>query len=333
MYIRTRKELEILLKERKKSKKGINERINLWAMEKYGINNFLAIKEKHMPFLKNKKKSYGFLARQIPSVCVEDVACFIGSKNIGLEPVSMSFVQDNFSSANAEKLNRVKIPWSRMTESGKLIIRYENISTKKIPDIESHVLSNIPTISNKTLPEFHSDLRCKVFGAEHQALDISEFWSECLKEASNKPEFVYETGSGKAKKIFLKDISGEINHKNIRPPSSWYYPLYFSCFLDGSMVLLETYENPNGEVYEAKKLFIQTMGAMKEIVGEYPLVLEIPPLLLEMRCISREMVVNKEKKDWLKEINEKVSFNKFGEDGYLCQFFKEISEIVLRHRN
>ncbi|MEK7070157.1 MAG: hypothetical protein AAB818_02285 [Patescibacteria group bacterium] len=330
MYIRTRKELKFLLEERKKLEKTTNEKIGLWAKEKYGIKDFLAIKEKHMPFLKNKKKSYGFLARQIPSVCIEDVACFVGSKKIGLEPISMSFIQDNFSSANAEKLNRVKIPWSRMTGAGKLIIRYENISTKKIPEIESFVLSNIPTVSNKTLPEFHSELRRKVFGIEHQSLDISEFWADCLKEAGNKPEFVYETGSGKAKKIFLKDISKEMNHKNIRPPASWYYPLYFSCFLDGSMVLLETYENPNGEVYEAKKLFIQTMSIMKEIVGEYPLVLEIPPLLLEMRCVSREIV---ESKDWLKEINEKVSFNNFGEDGYLCQFFKEISEIILRYRN
>jgi len=330
MYIRTRKEMETLLKERKKFKKEISEKIDFWAEEHYGIKDFLAIRGKHMPFLKNENAPYGFLARQIPSVCVEDVACFIGSKKIGLEPISMSFVQDNFSSSNAEKLNRVKIPWSRMTEGGKLIIRYENISTEKIPDIESFVLSGIPTASGETLPEFHAGLRQNVFGKEHRALDISGFWSDCLKESKNKPEFVYETGSGKAKKIFLKNVSGEIIHKNIRPPSSWYYPLYFSCFLDGSMVLLETYENPNGEVYEAKKLFVRTMNEMKEIVGEYPLVLEIPPLLLEMRCINRDLV---ESEDWLKEINKKVSFNKFGEDGYLCQFFKNISEVILRYRN
>lgn len=334
MYIKTKKELKEVLVERKSIEIEIRKKIDCWAENRYGISGLSEIKDRHMPFLKNRIKPYGFLARQIPTVCVEDLTCFIGSKKIGLEPVAMSFVQDNFSSANAEKLNRVKIPWSKTTKSGSLIIHYENISTKSIPEIESCTLESISVNFNKTLPEFHRDLRQKVFGEKYQSLDISRFWSECLERATNKPEFVYDTTTGKAKKIFLNGTSLEevsVDPNRFRPPSSWYYPLYFSCFLDGLMVLLETYENPNGEVPEAKKLFSKTMEEVKEIAGIYPLVLEIPPLLLEMRCISRD-ILDSRSDDWIREIDEKVLFESFEENEHLCLFFKEISENVLKYR-
>ncbi|NUQ57461.1 MAG: hypothetical protein HUT38_03185 [Candidatus Paceibacter sp.] len=332
MYIRTRKELEVLLDERKKMAGEIRKKIDHWVKQKYGIENFGAIKEKHLSFLKDETRTYGFLARQIPSVCVEDVTFFIGSKKLGLEPVWMSFLQDNFSSANSEKLNRVKIPWSKITEKGKLTLRYENVFGGQIPELESVVLGHITVAGGGTLPEFHSQLRKKVFNGYDPALDISGFWNDCLKSSVNKPEFVYETSSGKGRKIFLKDSSrGKLDSDCVRPPSSWYYPLYFSCFLDGSVVLLETYENPDGQVPEARKLFIRTMDAVKEIAGVYPLVLEIPPLTLEMRCLNRD-IVEKENPECLDSIGEEVSLEKFGEDGYLCQFFKELSERVLNYR-
>lgn len=334
MYIKTKKELKEALAERKSIEIEIRKKIDCWAENRYGISGLSEIKDKHMPFLKDNSKPYGFLARQIPSVCTEDLACFIGSKKIGLESVAMSFVQDSFSSANAEKLNRVKIPWSKTTKKGRLVIHYENISTKSISEIESCALDSISVKFDKTLPEFHKDLRQKVFGEKYQTLDISKFWSECLEKATNKPEFVYDTTNGKAKKIFLNVARLEktgVDSNMVRPPSGWYYPLYFSCFLDGLMVLLETYENPNGEVPEAKKLFSKTMEEVKEIAGVYPLVLEIPPLLLEMRCINRD-ILNSGSDDWMKEIDEKVPFESFEENGNLCLFFKEISENILKYR-
>jgi len=332
MYIRTKKELEILLSERKKLAKEIRRKVDHWAERKYGIKNLGKIKEKRLPFLEDETKTYSFLARQIPSVCVEDVAFFIGSKKLGFEPVWMSFLQDNFSSANSEKLNRVKIPWSKITEKGKLTLRYCNVSGKQISELESSVLRHIPTVEGGTLPEFHGRLREKVFNGYGSTLDISDFWSECLEAARHKPEFVYETASGKGRKIFLAESDfGAAGHESIRPPSGWYYPLYFSCFLDGSMVLFETYENPNGQVPEAKKLFIRTMETVKEIADVYPLVLEIPPLTLEMRCLNRD-IVEGGSIDCLDEIGKKVSLEKFGENGNLCQFFKELSERVLNYR-
>lgn len=330
MYIKTKRELKSVLRERRMLSAEISKKINEWVMSSYGIKDFLAIRDKHMPFL-NEKLCCAFLARQIPSVCVEDVSFFIGAAKLGLEPVWMSFVNDNFSSANSEKLNRVKIPWSKVTEKGKLTIRYENISGVTIPSIESSILSQIPTICGENLPEFHGKLRRKVFGEMELPLDISAFWKECLEKAGRKPEFVYESTNGKGCKIILNGDSSKLDSRNVRPPSSWYYPLYFSCFVDGSAVLLETYENPDGQVPEARKLFLQTMEMVKKNTGVYPLILEIPPLTLEMRCLNKS-IIESDDREWLSELNSKISLEKFGEDGHLCQFFREIGEKILYYR-
>jgi hypothetical protein len=58
------------------------------------------------------------------------------------------------------------------------------------------------------------------------------------------------------------------------------------------MVLFETYENPEGEVSKIREHFRQTMDEIREGIGLYPLVVEIPPLKLPMMYINQALLMD-----------------------------------------
>ncbi len=303
MYIHDVEKLRSLISERKFRRKDIKSKINVWVEREYGIDDFAGRAEKYFSCYTSQEKSVGVLARQTPSICTEDCAILIAAKSIGVAPLAVGFDRDTHSNANLEKVNRIKIPLTTWSRKGNLMVEYDQITKTPLNTLEMKVLARIETRSHQSLPSHHNTLRDEVFGHKdvvnqiglYPRFDISNFWSECLVTARKKPEFVYRETTDGVLAGYAYRYSGSFTREDsesIRPPASWYYPLYFSLFLDGSMILLETYENPEGEVFEAKKLFEQTMQLIEHQTGFYPLVLEVPHLSRDMMYCNRKIMAD-----------------------------------------
>jgi len=82
MYITKREELFTLVEERKNNQEEIKERLNSWVDRVYGIHAFSDIVHRH--FVSERQMVAGVLARQVPSIMVEDISCFSFCKLLGL---------------------------------------------------------------------------------------------------------------------------------------------------------------------------------------------------------------------------------------------------------
>ena len=202
--------------------------------------------------------------------------------------MTLSFYRDAYSPENHDKRCRVRIPWLWHSKKGNMVVDGAYIASEPVSKIERKILGKIKTTSGLLLPHFHAMMRVAVFGHSNPTLDVSLLHAESLKRATRRPEMIYRDirGYDRIGAIDSMDESLEC----YRPPASWYYPLYLSWFLNGSMVLLETYENPDGGVPEAKKLFEQTMFTVQSATGFLPLVVEIPPLTPEMLYCNRHLI-------------------------------------------
>lgn len=156
------------------------------------------------------------------------------------------------------------------------------------PDIlERRIMSGIPTSAGMLLPQYHESVRDRAFASQNPAMDVSALHARLFWKSTKKPPTVFVNRRGYDTSV-ESDIVEKIDC--VRPPAHWYYPLYLSWFLDGSMVLLETYENTESEVPEAKKMFKRTMDFIQQETGWKPLVLEIPPLSKEMLFCNRHLL-------------------------------------------
>lgn len=272
MYVRTRSQLCEVLQQRIASRDRIGVNIDKFAAEQYGIQHFSRLADKHWQHLYSDVPA-GVLCRQIASATVEDVACFIGCVSLGLRPWVGQLSGDRFTTTNSEKVRYVKVPWIEWSRKGHLVKTYEVITTHSMSALEGMVLSRIQTQLGCTLPEWHAQLRSSVFGTRYPVLDFSDFFTDCLMAAGRKPPFVYlENGHGRCEKVLV----GMCTSRLARPPANWYYPLYLSLFLDGRMVLLETYEDTRKQVGSMKTLFERLMREFQSRFGMTPIVVQIP---------------------------------------------------------
>jgi len=183
------------------------------------------------------------------------------------------------------------------------------------------VIQNIQTKFGTKLMDYHMSLRGKVFGGDYLLQDASAFHSECLSRARSLPEYAWrETGKGNEERVYRNDIRAE-DFSLLRSPAKWYYPLYLSLFLDGRMILLETYENPEASVPYARLLFERTMEQLKEGVGLLPLVVEISPLTKDLMDYNRHLL--EQSFSW-----EKVLQSIEGEENLLSMYEKITREII-----
>ena len=315
MYIRTKKVWEEI-KRRNSEKKKIKKKINRLVEEKYGIVEFTELERR---YFEAPAAPAGVLARQVPSATVEDVVCFCGAKKLGLKPLAFSFLEDGFYSCSPYKISLVKpfiIKW--------LSERYtvERLALLDRTPPERMILKNIIVNGGGTLPEFHRQLRERVFNSHPSTTDISDFFRECLirAEKNKRPPFVFEEqkdGREKKKKTEEADLLKS------RPPASWYYPLYLTLFLGGERVLLETYNNPRGGVPEIRKKFEIVMKDIKTAIGYYPMVVEIPPLTKELSYINFDIL--------LRGVGA-VDDKSISAEGDTVEMFKKIAEKVINFK-
>lgn len=281
MYIKKSDELFAQIEERKNNKKEIHKCLDQWIEKVYGIKNFTKFTSK---FIGTPEKTIGVLCRQIPSVNTEDVICFLACRALNLDPCAISFIADGFYTHSAYKVSLARIPWIHWSKNDRLVLENQLVVKTGLKASEGRVLESIET-NTGFLPEFHKGLRDSIFKKSYPIIDFSNFLNQAMIKAKNRPSFVFERDSNGWEK---KKPVEEADLVRSRPPMYWWYNLYFSLFIDGSRVLLETYENPRDA--KAKKVFEKAMLEIKENIGVFPLLVEIPDFSKKMFYCNRHIL-------------------------------------------
>ena len=315
-YIKDVKELKEAVEIRKGKKEEIQTKVDAWAQKVYGIENFSLITKEYLQSKSANGDVVAFLARQLTSIAIEDIAFYIVCSGLGLKSTTWHLLIDSFSTQNADKVARIKIPWIHYAKSGALCLSYERITPQPLGNLEGLALGGIQTKDGRLISEHHADLRKKVFPKDHFCGDVSGLHLKYLELASVKPY-------GKALPINWP----EIYPKQHRPTAEWYYPLYLCWFLDGTMALFETYDNPKGSVFEIKRTFEQTMDIIYRATGVYPLVVKIPPLSNDMLYHNKHIFDNP---NALAEITKK-SRGIIESGGSVHDMFRKVADIAIEY--
>ncbi|GEM_PF-1131829 len=291
-YISDRANLAAEIRARKPVKEKLAMRVNAFAKKEFGIKDFTGISEQNLYLSPNRV--HGVLCRQVATARIEEICSTLACDHFGLSPVNFTFGTDAFSSRNADKVNLVKVRFAvSHAENGQPIIRIDKIADPRI--LESMVLREIVVSDGLRLPEYHQRLRTKTFGERCPATrDIGALFSLYLRRAKKRPPYVFEINGLRAQKKPLE----EANLYASRPPASWYYPLYLANFIQGNLVLFETYENMNGDVHKIKEEFRSAMDMVMDATGVYPMVVQTPALNLEMMTVNTALFAS----DWRKNI-------------------------------
>lgn len=278
VYIRTLAELEAA-----KCAPPCSE-VGKFIEDRYGIIDFDGIVERHFPSVRGHHSA--LLPRQIMTPCTETIATILLCEVLNLSPLLGSFTTDTFSHGSVDKSAAVKvksIAW-RQTAAGNIICEptTTRLTIEPLEALSGSVIDSLQTDSTETVVEYHRKRLTYILGKD-LVHDCSEFFSEILKSAKNKPDYCYvRNDHQKSIRVPTSEIDlASICPRNVRPPASWYYPIMFSLFVD-KLFLLETYENPRGNVSEAKELFSHTSNEILSATGRRPRVIEIPPLSKEM---------------------------------------------------
>ncbi len=265
------------IEARKEKKDEIKKAVNNYCEENYGIEGFFEVVDKI--FSPSENEFEVCLARQVPTINIEHIGFNLLAQwlsqttNIKVVERPLSFVSDQYTHKNGYKKSLVRLQWLCRGRKGPFV-RYESITKPKA----GQTLSDLRVRNNgQTIPEFHGELRRKVFG-ENNTLDLSLFFEtlvkRCLESGSkNSPKHVYLLEKGYGLRVLSSQISKqEIDELNIRPPADWYYFFYQLLFVDGSRGLVSTIDDDPivGSWFQKARLQI------KDICNFIPLIIPAP---------------------------------------------------------
>lgn len=288
LYITNLDAVKPAVEERVSNQVEIRARVDKWVLETYGIKNFSHISRTALGI--QPGETCFALCRQIPSVRTEDIVCRIVGDLCGFPLLSLSFLDDTFSCDNHEKKSYLHVKWADWGRKKNLFFHGERLVPHTLQTYTGLPLSAIETglaTPGTTVADFHFGLRQNLF-SDDKLKDVSELHRTYVRAATRRPEQLFSWSEGKTGKV--ASASCNLQEPSFRPPSSWYYPLFFSWFLDGSLVLLETYDNELAQVSKAKCLFEETMSTIKKATGLEPLVLQIPPLDEQMLAMPKKFI-------------------------------------------
>ncbi|MFA5961306.1 MAG: hypothetical protein WC848_01315 [Parcubacteria group bacterium] len=263
-----RKQIEKEVAARTNRRDQIRSSVNAYCAEEFGIKDFFAIADKHLP-----EQMGGFqvcLVRQVPTPNVEHLATYLSAKAWGLEPVYMSLTRDSFPQQAAEnqyKKSLVNSP--RMFHGRKGIsVQHERLVQDSV--LQNIILADLRTKCGRKLPEVHWELMEKAIHNPPQKLELAGFFQELLMSSSkNLPRCVF-VRQGRREKIFYGCDLSEANDP--RPPADWYYFFYLLLFVSGSRGLASTVD----EDPEVIAWFRESNQKIKNICGFLPLILDTP---------------------------------------------------------
>lgn len=262
--------------QRKKQKMDIRKKIDVFAKNHFGIENYSALMNSELGESDELKIS---VCCQVTTANIEHVSAQFFAEwlnNLGLPAVACftSFVEDSFAYANEYKKSLVKIPWLKKSKkSGKLFAENEAVVPKACGDIGGWILEKIQTKEGLSLPDFHRNIIKTVVTKKYLSVDTSRLFEKCLREAiinqGKMPEYFYVLNGNKDEKV--KSING-LNSEKVRPPASWFYYLHLLAFLDGERALV-TQVN---DCRKIEKCFSDSISLIKEKIGVEPLIIYTP---------------------------------------------------------
>jgi len=280
-----------IIAERRHESDKIRSAWNRFIEQRYGISDIDRIIGE---YFSSDGIDYpiGFLARQIASVCTEDITFNLFAEALRFTPLTATFTRDSFSADNGEKLSRVNIPWiSWSYRSHAHALQYERLTSLTNEELEGVPLDRIKIDGKGTLLGIHANLRQRAI-PRAAVRDASELHTRLLKLSTRRPAQIFREMNGRERRLELRE--GESIEDRDRPPASWYYPMYLSWFLDGSMVLFETYDNPHKDVSRAKEAFMGAVGEIWRATNYTPIIVKVPPLSREMLFCNRHILENGE---------------------------------------
>lgn len=295
------------IRRRKKDRVLVQSILDGHIERQFGIRNFSQLISNQvsasavgtaMPI--NCETTYGVLARQVPGLSVEDIACYMLSRRLGLTPCALAFTRDTFHSGSNDKLFRVKVPFASWSKKGNLVVVPNSVlgGGKSIPYSELDMLRLDRLSANGVpLPIYHRSMQQRVFSHFQEPYiwgDVSPLWGEILaqtREAGKAPNPIWRAGPDHKDTLSNGTYTvEEARALTVRPSSKWYYHLYLSMFLDGTFVLLETYDNETGGVPEARRLFEKEMDKIHQVTGFMPLVVKTYPLRPDMLYVNQHII-------------------------------------------
>jgi hypothetical protein len=319
MYVTSYDGLMRALDERRTRFHEARASVNAFVRRRYGLDHMMEMADE---MFSGHEVPVAVLARQIASICVEDVAFVAGARRMGLTPLTLTFTRDAFTKNNHDKLNRVKVPWVSWSKKGNLVRGYDRIVRESNDALERVPLDRIRCVDGTLLPDYHTALR-KTAGIVGAVDDVFTLDRRILSAARNRPAFVYREVGGREVRYPI-DATTPLESRD-RPPAEWYYPYYLSWFIDGTFVLFETYDNPMGEVSHAKAMF---EGAMREVASEtgfVPLIVKVPALSKEMLYCNRHLM----QPDAFVEVSTQAKRHPMDDT---VTFFRNVAETVTNFR-
>ncbi|RIL12149.1 MAG: hypothetical protein DCC75_00955 [Proteobacteria bacterium] len=264
------------------------ELVDRFIERNYGMCGFTELAAQHFPC--ERGMPLAMLPRQIPIACTETITCALLCKALGVNLSLGSFGSDNFSFSSIDKSAAVKVrslSW-RTTAAGKSCcdISTNILTFEKLEALNKVRIDRLKTKAGESLLDHHGRMLKEIM-PDVPIVDSSRFFHECLVRAKNRPEFCYTIDNqGRCERVEASRIE-KLSDQGLvlRPPASWYYPLFFSLLLE-RMILLETYENPRGQVSEAKGLFVAASDRLLAETGYRPRIIRIPPLSKEMLYLN-----------------------------------------------
>lgn len=306
MYLTSILQFKEAIKLRRKNRAAIRFAVNEFIKRRYGISDFCQFSMSSFaetivgqPKQIDENQTYGVLARQIPGVCAEDIAFHLLTQRLGIVPCTPAFSRDVFVAKSCDKLFRVNVPFISWSKKSNPVIQPKWVITGRkdngFTDLDMVRMDKMAA-GDCSLPEFHRRMQSHVFGAFTQPMiwsDISTVYGQVLamaKQANMMPGYVWRS-DGDWKDCKSPDYTEEeALNLTVRPSSKWYYPLYLSMFMDGTFVLLETYDNEAGGVPEAKILFDKTVQEIYSATGFKPLVVKTFPLTRDMLFVNQHIL-------------------------------------------
>lgn len=277
MYVTSFRHLFDLVEERLAQQDTIQRKVDEFVEHLTGVRGFIEMGNYLLP----KSGLQGVLARQIPSISIEDVSFFLGARAWGISPIAWSLIKDQYCGENHEKRSRVHMTWIEKADNGTMGIVGERVANLK--GYTNSVLETISTSVGNKLPEFHQNLRDVVWNGNYPVIDCSRLWIDMASRAKKKPPM-----------------------NKMLPSSSWYYPLYLSLFCDGRAALFETYDNPVVKsVGRIQDTFHRTMRMIEAVVGVKPLIVKIPHQTEEVLAYRKDMAVNKQT-SWVIRLDDTI---------------------------
>ncbi len=275
-YVATEHALSEEITRRTERAPEIQAATDLFVSENYGIADFSALRDAHFSIDGDMERPVSILARQVGTINGEDVAHYLGSIRLGLEPVLWSFVGDSYTGGNHYKKSLLKQRWIEgFDRHGDFITTVKNVAIDP-GDVERRPLDDIICDDQRSLPDQHRALRERLFGNTYREVAADSLLSYCLQATDNPPESIFVKDSDG--KYVEQPFNPNLLCREVRPPADWYYPLDMCCYLDGRVILFETYENSEKGVDGVKEHFLEAVSFIEANIGQRPLIAEIPPL-------------------------------------------------------